>query len=133
MWQGLIDDFTQCFVANGRGGYLLRGLGVTMEVALSAIAVGLLVGFLVAVIRSSHDRYGYFRILNFVAKVYLNPIVLRNVIEFRTLINAMTNILHSFHLPSLKPNTVIKSASNKLHFCRSTCVPLRTAVYTFRK
>ena len=74
MWQGLIDDFTQCFVANGRWGYLLRGLGVTMEVALSAIAVGLLVGFLVAVIRSSHDRYGYFRILNFVAKVYLTVI-----------------------------------------------------------
>ena len=38
MFQTLIDDFHLCFVKNGRYDYLLQGLGVTIEVAFSAIA-----------------------------------------------------------------------------------------------
>ena len=78
-WAALCDDFYLCFLkqaADGscRGSYLLRGLGVTLEVALFAIGFGLLLGFLIAVIRSSHDKYGYFPALNLVAKIYLTVI-----------------------------------------------------------
>jgi His/Glu/Gln/Arg/opine family amino acid ABC transporter permease subunit len=69
-----IDDFTLCFVKNGRWQYLVNGLGVTLEVALAAIAMGLVVGFLVAFVRSSHDRYGHFPVLNLIAKAYLTVI-----------------------------------------------------------
>ena len=74
MLDGLISDFTQCFVKNGRWEYLWNGLGVTLEVALAAIFLGLALGFLVAVVRATHDRYGRFRLLNLVAKVYLTVI-----------------------------------------------------------
>ena len=74
MFQTLIDDFHLCFVKNGRYDYLLSGLGVTIEVALCAIVLGLAIGFLVAVVRSTHDKYGKFTFLNFLAKVYLTVI-----------------------------------------------------------
>lgn len=74
MLQELLDDFTLCFVKNARYEYLLNGLTVTLEVALAAIAVGLVIGFLVAVIRSSHNKYGYFTFLDFLSKVYLTVI-----------------------------------------------------------
>jgi len=74
MWQSLVDDFSLCFVKNARYDYLVSGLCVTLEVALASIAVGLVIGFLVAVIRSSHDRYGYFPIANAVSKIYLTVI-----------------------------------------------------------
>lgn len=69
-----LDDFALCFVKNGRWQYLVNGLGVTLEVALAAIVMGLVVGFLVAVVRSSHDKYGHFPVLNFLAKTYLTVI-----------------------------------------------------------
>ena len=74
MWGEFADDFYLCFVKNGRWDYLLSGLGVTLEVAVSAILVGLVLGFFVAVIRSSHDKYGYFKISNALSKVYLTVI-----------------------------------------------------------
>lgn len=74
MLQGLIDDFQLCFAKNDRWEYLLNGLGVTLEVALAAIVLGLAVGFLVAVVRATHDKYGRFPVLNLLAKAYLTVI-----------------------------------------------------------
>jgi len=74
MVQSLLDDFSLCFVKNGRYEYLLSGLGVTIEVAFAAIVLGLAIGFLVAVVRSTHDKYGKFGFLDFLAKVYLTVI-----------------------------------------------------------
>lgn len=68
MWQLLRDDFALCFIKNERWHYLLNGLGVTLEVALSAIVLGLLIGFLVAIVRSSYDKYGVIPGLNFFGK-----------------------------------------------------------------
>lgn len=74
MWQNVLDDLHLCFVKNGRWEYLWNGLGITLEVALSAILVGILLGFVVAVIRASHDKYGRFPVLNILAKIYLTVI-----------------------------------------------------------
>ena len=91
-WQSFRDDFYLCFQkpsgdGTPRGMYLVRGLMVTIQVALAAIVLGLLIGFLVAVVRSSHDKYGYFPFLNFVAKVYLTivrgtPMVVQLLITY---------------------------------------------------
>ena len=74
MFQSLIDDFQLCFVKADRWQYLLKGLGVTLEVAIAAILLGLIIGFVVAIVRSSHDKYGKFGFLNAIAKVYLTII-----------------------------------------------------------
>ncbi len=94
MLQSLIDDFSLCFIKNGRYDYLLDGLGVTLEVALSAIVLGLFIGFVVAVIRSSHDKYGFFPILNFVSKVYLTiirgtPMVVQLLITYYIILRSI--------------------------------------------
>ena len=74
MFQSLIDDFQLCFVKADRWRYLLKGLGVTLEVAIAAILLGLIIGFVVAIVRSSHDKYGKFGFLNAIAKIYLTII-----------------------------------------------------------
>ena len=74
MLKTFLDDFHLCFIKNGRWDYLLSGLGVTLEVALCSILVGLVIGFFVAVIRSSHDKYGYFKISDSLSKIYLTVI-----------------------------------------------------------
>ena len=94
MFQSLIDDFSLCFVKNGRYNYLIEGLGVTLEVALSAIVLGLFIGFVVAVVRSSHDKYGYFPVLNAVAKVYLTiirgtPMVVQLLISYYIILKSV--------------------------------------------
>ena len=94
MLQGLIDDFQLCFVKNGRWEYLLSRLGVTPEVALAAIALGLAVGFLVAVVRSTHDKYGHFPVLNFAAKAYLTiirgtPMVVQLLITYYIILRSV--------------------------------------------
>ena len=73
-WASVLNDFKLCFVKNGRWEYLWKGLVVTLQVALSAILMGLMLGFLVSMVRASHDRYGYFPVLNVFAKVYLTVI-----------------------------------------------------------
>ena len=99
MWQAICDDFYLCFLkATGDGSpramYLLRGLGVTIEVALAAIVLGLFVGFIVAVIRSSHNKYGYFPFLNAVCKVYLaiirgTPMVVQLLITYYIILKSV--------------------------------------------
>ena len=94
MLQGLIDDSQLCFVKNGRWEYLLSGLGVTLEVALAAIVLGLAVGFLVAVVRSTHDKYGHFPVLNFAAKAYLTiirgtPMVVQLLITYYIILRSV--------------------------------------------
>ena len=94
MIQSFLDDFQLCFIKNGRYEYLLQGLGVTLEVALAAIVVGLAIGFLVAVIRSSHDKYGYFPVLNVISKAYLTiirgtPMVVQLLITYYIILRSV--------------------------------------------
>ena len=99
LWDSIREDFYLCFLkpsSNGsvRGMYLVRGLGVTIEVALAAILLGLFVGFLVAVIRSSHDKYGYFPLLSVVSKVYLTiirgtPMVVQLLITYYIILRSV--------------------------------------------
>ena len=98
-WQSLKDDFYLCFLKKASDGssramYLVNGLAITLEVALFAILLGLLIGFLVAVVRSSHDKYGYFPLLNAVAKVYLTiirgtPMVVQLLITYYIILRSV--------------------------------------------
>ncbi len=92
--QSFIDDFNLCFVKNGRWEYLLNGLGVTLEVALAAIVLGLAIGFLVAVIRSTHDKFGRFPVLDLIAKAYLavirgTPMVVQLLITYYIILRSV--------------------------------------------
>lgn len=67
-------QFHQCFVVNNRWQYITNGLLITLEIALCAVILGAIIGFLVAIIRSTHDKSGRFPILNAIMKTYLTVI-----------------------------------------------------------
>lgn len=66
-----ISSFQLDFIKDDRYMYLLRGLGNTLLIAVLAVLIGIVVGFLVAIIRATHDKHGGLNILNFICKVYL--------------------------------------------------------------
>jgi polar amino acid transport system substrate-binding protein len=65
------DDFYLDFIQDDRYLYLLRGLGNTLLITVLAVAFGIVLGFLVAIIRSTHDKHGGLNFLNAVCKIYL--------------------------------------------------------------
>ncbi|MBP3458356.1 MAG: amino acid ABC transporter permease [Lachnospiraceae bacterium] len=54
--------------------YLLKGLGTTLSITLFAVILGVFLGFLVAIIRSTYDKTGKLKILNFICNFYLTII-----------------------------------------------------------
>lgn len=68
------DAFYLNFIKDNRWKYLVNGLGVTLRVTLFAVLIGVAIGFVVAIIRSTHDKTGKLKILNFLANVYLTVI-----------------------------------------------------------
>ena len=70
----LKDDFILNFVEKDRYMYLVRGLGVTLKVTLFAMILGLVIGFLIAIVRSTHDKTGKLKFLNAICKLYLTVI-----------------------------------------------------------
>ncbi len=66
--------FIQCFVDDNRYQYLLKGLGSTLLITLFAVLLGVILGFLVAIIRSTYDKTGKLKVLNAICNVYLTVI-----------------------------------------------------------
>ena len=54
--------------------YLLKGLLNTVIIAFFAALMGVVIGFLIAVVRSNHDKTGHMKILNFICNIYLTVI-----------------------------------------------------------
>ncbi len=68
------DSFYDNFIAENRWQYLVNGLGNTLLITIFSVIIGIILGFLIAVIRSTHDKTGKFRILNVLCKIYLTVI-----------------------------------------------------------
>ncbi len=73
-FESFTDKFYQAFVKDDRYMYLVDGLWVTLQVTFFALILGLVLGFLVAIVRATHDKTGKLKILNALAKVYLTVI-----------------------------------------------------------
>lgn len=73
-WASLSADFYLNFIKEDRWKYLVRGLGVTVEVAFFAAIAGIILGALLAIIRTTADKTGKLRFLNGIAKLYITVI-----------------------------------------------------------
>ena len=62
------------FIKDERWRYITDGLLVTLQITFFAVLVGILVGFLVAVVRSTYDKTGKLKVLNFLCNVYLTVV-----------------------------------------------------------
>ena len=73
-WANLVSKFTNDFIVDDRWRYIWDGLGVTLFVTLCAVAIGITIGFIIAVIRATHDKTGRFKIGNAFCRLYLTVI-----------------------------------------------------------
>lgn len=72
LWNTLKYDFHRNFVVNNQYKYLTRGLLTTLEITALAVLLGIMIGFVVAVIRCVNQKTGKFAIASGICKVYLS-------------------------------------------------------------
>ena len=68
------ERFYLNFIKDDRWMYMWDGLKITLEVTLFATLLGIVLDFLVAIIRSTHDRTGKLKIMNVLCQIYLTVI-----------------------------------------------------------
>ena len=64
-------DIYSVLIQNDNYKHITDGLGVTIEITIAAMFIGLALGFIVAIIRSTHDKTGKFKLLDSICKLYL--------------------------------------------------------------
>ncbi len=65
------DDIYSVLIKDNNYKHITDGLGVTLEITFAALVIGLVLGFLVAIIRSTYDKTGKMKLLNAICKLYL--------------------------------------------------------------
>ena len=72
------EKFIATFVKENRYDFFVKGLTNTLVISLCAALLGILIGFLIAIIRTTHDnnkkKNVFLDVLNIIAKVYLTVI-----------------------------------------------------------
>lgn len=71
---GFAESFRQNFIEQGRWHYLVNGLGTTLLITFFAVLIGMVLGFIIAMIRFTHDKTGKLVISNFICRIYLTVI-----------------------------------------------------------
>lgn len=94
--ESFISSFKQNFVEQDRYSYLIQGLGNTLIITVLALCIGIVLGFLVAVIRSTHEKHGTLTVLDLICKVYLTvwrgtPMVVQLMIMYYVVLVAVDN------------------------------------------
>ena len=106
VWKDFADEFYLNFIADNRWKYLTDGLWTTLRVTFYALLLGIVIGVIVAVVRSTHDKtvddmnpgFGRF-ILKFfdkVCRVYLTvirgtPVVVQLMLIYYVILASLTN------------------------------------------
>lgn len=73
-WADLCADFYMNFIDGDGWKIMLDGLGVTFQITIFALIMGIVIGFLVAIVRSTYDKTGKMKFLNAICKVYITVI-----------------------------------------------------------
>ncbi|WP_124064877.1 amino acid ABC transporter permease [Clostridium sp. E02] len=87
MWEKLRDDFYLNFIAEDRWRYITDGLQNTLKITFFAVLIGIVLGFLVAIIRSTYENTHKLKVLNAICTVYLTiirgtPVVVQLMIMY---------------------------------------------------
>ena len=69
----MAERFYNNFIKDDRWRYITDGLGVTLKVTIVAVLIGIVLGFLVAIVRSTYDKTHKLKVLN-LCNVYLTVI-----------------------------------------------------------
>ena len=74
MWNQFVDTFTRNFINGDNWHYIADGLVTTIQITFFAVLVGIVIGFIVGIIRSTYDKTHRLKIPNFICNVYLTVI-----------------------------------------------------------
>lgn len=98
-FQAFIDEVDFVFIQDNRYEHLIKGFLNTLKITAGALVVGIVIGVVVAAVRSSYDKnkesmklrgglgYWIFAIVNFICKIYLTvirgtPVVVQLLISY---------------------------------------------------
>ena len=86
MWKNFTDAFYLNFISDDRWHYIADGLKTTLIITFFACMMGIVLGFIVGMIRSTHDKTGKLKLLNILCKIYLTvtrgtPVVVQLLIH----------------------------------------------------
>lgn len=70
----LQNGFARNFIAEDRYLFIVNGFFTTIQITFFAVLLGICVGFLIAMIRATHDMTGKLKIPNYICKLYLTLI-----------------------------------------------------------
>lgn len=73
-WDSFCNEFYANFIEDEMGLWLFEGLLVTLELTACAVLLGIVLGFVVAIIRTTHDRNGSWSAPDAVCRAYLSVI-----------------------------------------------------------
>lgn len=106
-FQGIADSFVKTFITDDRWLQLLKGLGVTVQITLIAAVIGIVLGVLIAIVRSSYDmnlqgkkcrKFSDYvlKVLNFICNLYITvirgtPVVIQLMITYFIIFSSSRN------------------------------------------
>lgn len=91
-----VEKLKENFITQDRYQYIVKGLGNTLIITVFAVIIGIVLGFLIALVRTSHDQNGGFVVLNGICKVYLSvirgtPALVQLLIIFYVILASVNN------------------------------------------
>ena len=86
-YKNIFENFYQTVIYDNRYKFILEGLFHTILIAFFAVIIGVLIGIIIALIRNKYEETGKLKVLNTVAKAYVNiirgtPVVLQLMIIY---------------------------------------------------
>lgn len=92
----MMDALAQNLIEKDRWKYIADGLGVTLQITFFAVILGILLGFLVAVVRSTYEKTGKLKLLNLLFQLYLTvirgtPVLVQLLIMYYIVFVSMTS------------------------------------------
>lgn len=91
----MFEQFYDTFIVDARWTWLLSGLGNTMLITVAAVAMGMVLGFIIAIIRATHDKTGKLIIPNIICRIYLTiirgtPVVVQLLLIYFVVFSAVS-------------------------------------------
>lgn len=88
------ERFIFNFIEDKQWHYITDGLKVTLLVTFCAVIIGVVLGFLLAVVRATYDKTKRMKILNFICQVYITiirgtPVVVQLLIIFYVIFSSV--------------------------------------------
>ncbi len=96
IWWDIEDGVYTTLIVENRWKMFANGLLVTLEITFGALIIGIILGFLIAAVRSTYDTTGRLKFLNGICRIYLTvirgtPVVVQLMIMYFIILVSVSN------------------------------------------